>query len=246
MSHSVVPILTARMGSARLPGKTLLPVGPHTVLSLCVRRLQHSRWGERLVVAVPESGGDDALAAHAEALGAQVFRGSETDVLSRFAMAGRAAAADIVVRLTGDCPLNDPVVVDACVDSVLTGAYDYVTTKYQFPMGIDCEVMTRDVMERLDAYCRAPEDREHVTRGVWTGTVPCRTATLPAPEEMARAEIVLTLDDASDYERLKGFSKRLGGRRLITAGAADFVAMADRHPELMKTRTVPRGLDGRS
>lgn len=240
-SARVLPIVTARMGSTRLPGKSLMPLGEQSVLALLIRRLQRSRAGDNLVIATSELSRDDPIAAEAAAHGARCFRGSESDVLARVAGASRAYEGDVVVRLTADCPLNDANIVDRCIDAFCSGGFDYVTTKYKFPMGLDAEVLSDELLQRLDQTVANCEEREHVTLHIWRHETAYRTHTISPGPALSRAEIVLTLDDEADYRRLSALVTRLG-LRAVAASAQEIVMLIDRHPELLKTRKVPEGL----
>jgi spore coat polysaccharide biosynthesis protein SpsF len=162
-----VAILQARMTSARLPGKVLVDLAGAPMLAQQLRRLARSRRLDAIVIATTTNTTDDPLVALAAAEGVEVFRGDEHDVLGRFAGAARAHAADVIVRVTGDCPLIDPDVVDQVIDRVLDAAdpCDYAsnTIVRTYPRGLDAEAFHRDVLERIARLARSEPAREHVT-----------------------------------------------------------------------------------
>lgn len=160
----VVGIIQARMGSTRLPGKVLMPVLDRPLLSFMLERLTRCRAFDAITVATTMAPADAAVAEVATAYGAAVFRGDENDVLDRYYRAAREAEADIVVRLTADCPLIEPAVCDAVV-ALLNDADspDYAATSPHFAEGLDCEAMTRDALEQSWRNATLRSEREHVT-----------------------------------------------------------------------------------
>ena len=112
----VIAIVQSRMGSSRLPGKMLLPLGDYPIINWVVQRLQKSEKITNLVVATSDQSIDDSLVNHLTDMNIDVFRGSENDVLDRYYRAAKFYNADIVVRITGDCPIIDPDLVDNIID----------------------------------------------------------------------------------------------------------------------------------
>lgn len=158
-------ILQARLSSSRLPGKVLMPLGGVPMIAFMIERLRRSRKIDRLVLATSDQPSDDLLAETAARLGLAVVRGPLDDVLGRFALALQSNPAAVVVRLTGDCPLIDPLVVDRVVACVTEGRADYAsnTSPPTYPDGLDCEAFRADLLIRADREARLPSEREHVT-----------------------------------------------------------------------------------
>jgi len=161
----VVAIVQARMGSSRLPGKVLMDVEGATMLARVLRRLSRAARLDRVVLATSDLPADDAVAAEAARLGFAVFRGSEEDVLSRYLGAAREHDAGVVVRVTADCPLIDPAVVDRTVERFLAESPDYASNSLQrtYPRGLDVEVVDRRALETAGAEARLDYERVHVT-----------------------------------------------------------------------------------
>ncbi len=163
----VAVIVQARMGSTRLPGKVLKPVLGKPLLTYQLERLRRCRAASVIALATSALPADDALAAWAAKEGVLCVRGSETDVLDRFRAAAAASQADVVVRVTGDCPLIDPGVLDDTVDLFLkAGARGYGSNcnpERTFPRGLDVEVFSRAALEEAAAAAKDPAEREHVT-----------------------------------------------------------------------------------
>lgn len=153
------------MGSTRLPNKVLLPIGGVPLLELLLARLSRSREIDKIVVATSEDVRNLPLVEHVRRLGYECVQGSENDVLDRFLKAGRAAGAEVVVRITGDCPLVDPLVVDEAVRRFRTEGVQYLSNVNPptFPDGMDAEVFLLSALEQAAQETQAPFDREHVT-----------------------------------------------------------------------------------
>ncbi|TAM59481.1 acylneuraminate cytidylyltransferase [bacterium] len=161
-----VAIVQARMGSSRLPGKVLRRICGRTVLEHVLRRVQAAAGLEAVAVATSVAAADDAVASEAQRCGAHVFRGSEDDVLERFCGAARELRAQAVVRITADCPLLDPRVVERVYTHFLQAPQaDYVsnTLVRTYPRGLDVEVVRAVALELACAQARQPYEREHVT-----------------------------------------------------------------------------------
>jgi spore coat polysaccharide biosynthesis protein SpsF len=162
----VLAILQARMSSSRLPGKVLKPIMGRPMLGRHIDRLRRCSTIDRLVVATSVEKSDDAIAAFCAAEGVSCYRGPLADVLARFEGAARENdPVDHVVRLTGDCPLADPAIIDRVVRTHLAGHYDYTSNTFElkFPNGLDTEIMRRDALRQAASEAREPYDREHVT-----------------------------------------------------------------------------------
>jgi len=162
----VVAIVQARMGSTRLPGKVMKPIGGIPMIELLLARLAQAQRLNQIIVATSDDLRNQGLIRHVTALGYTCVTGSEHDVLDRYVRAARHVHADVVVRVTGDCPLIDPQVVDTVVEQFLTrGEVDYLsnTSPPTYPDGLDTEVFTIQALERAARESSDPFDHEHVT-----------------------------------------------------------------------------------
>lgn len=161
----VVAIVQARMGSTRLPNKVMKQICGKPMIELLLARLARAREVDQIVVATSDAERNQSLAEHVMALGYQCYRGSEGDVLDRYLQAARGAGADVVVRITGDCPLVDPELVDEIVRRFKAAGVDYLsnTNPPTFPDGLDTEVFTFAALERAARETDAQYDHEHVT-----------------------------------------------------------------------------------
>ncbi len=161
-----VVIVQARIGSTRLPGKVLLDLGGKSVLAHVLERAAAIGGADLVCCAVPDTPENDPVAALAARLGAVVVRGSENDVLDRYYEAAVATQADIVVRVTSDCPLLDPALGAQVLAAVARDGYDYATNDMPplWPQGLDVEAFSFAWLERAARQARLPSEREHVTQ----------------------------------------------------------------------------------
>ena len=165
MTDLVAIIIQARTGSSRLPGKVLAELGGRPTLTFLTERLRRCNYVDNFILATTELEEDDYLAALGESIGLNVVRGSQNDVLSRFATAVKATDASTIVRITGDCPLVDPNLLDEMVEEFKNQDFDYfsncITPTY--PDGLDIEIFTRRALLLAQAECKDASQREHVT-----------------------------------------------------------------------------------
>lgn len=199
------------MGSSRLPGKVLADFDGRPLLEFMLARLAGLRV-DHLVVATTESAGDDDVVALCRRLGVDVVRGPERDVLTRFRMVIDAYPADVVVRLTADCPLVDPTIVHDAVELQSRTTYDYAsnTLVRTFPDGLDVEVLTAESLRVAAAAATDDTEREHVTPFVYRrpeqfGLVTLRTDVLAGDERW-------TVDTPDDLSRVRSLAAGLGDR----------------------------------
>ncbi len=159
-------VIQARMGSTRFPGKVLAELAGETVVDQVVARCARATTADAVIVATTLAPVDDVLVAHCREAGIEVFRGSTDDVLGRYHAAARAHGLDVVVRVTADCPLVDPRVIDDVVEALRTSGCDYATNSMpmRLPHGLEVSAMTRGALERIAREATSPVDREHVTR----------------------------------------------------------------------------------
>jgi len=205
-------VIQARTGSSRLPGKVLRPLGGRPVLGWVVRAAQQAEGVDEVVIATSTAAGDDAVAALGEELGVRVVRGSEDDVLSRFALALEETGADAVVRLTADCPLADPALISSVVSMWRADpSLDYAATILvrTLPRGMDVELASKDALRIADAEAESYH-RTHVTSYLYDSKRQFRTMGLVV--QPAANDLRVTLDTAEDGEMLDAVVAELGDR----------------------------------
>ena len=160
----ITAILQARVSSSRLPGKVLRTVVGKPLLALQLERVKRAKRIDTLVVATSDRPEDAPVCNVASQSGVACYRGALDDVLDRFYRAAAPTKPDYVVRLTGDCPLADPEVIDAVVDLCVSGGYDYASNALEptFPDGLDVEVVRMRALETAWREAQLPSEREHV------------------------------------------------------------------------------------
>lgn len=223
-----VVIVQARCGSARLPGKALLPLAGRPMITHVLERAQAIAGVDAVVLATSVNPRDDGLAAVADAMpGVAVYRGSEWDVLRRVREAALAYVADIVVRVTGDCPLLAPDVAEDVLALWQRGGYRYAWNDVQrsgYPDGTDVEVFDVDLLRMADAAATVSSDREHVTSWMRRAILPNRIASPYAPED--RSHLKLSIDREADYVRVQAVYGYLERGRLLYADTLAAAACA--------------------
>ncbi len=207
MTGPTLALVQARLGSTRLPGKVLREVHGRPLLDWMLERLALARSLDGVVLLTSGSPKDDPLAEWARARGVALFRGSEVDVLDRYHRAAQEHGAGTVVRLTADCPLIDPAVIDRVVGAMHAspGALDYVANTCPppatFPDGMDVEVFSAAALERAWREARDPLHREHVTFEFWRGPGDYRILRVDHPEDLS--DVRVTVDHADDLEAVE-------------------------------------------
>jgi spore coat polysaccharide biosynthesis protein SpsF len=227
-------VTQARVGSTRLPGKVLIEAAGRTMLDHHLDRLTAA--GLDVYLATTDGPGDDRVADLAERRGVPVFRGSEEDVLSRYAGCARDNELDVVVRVTSDCPLIDGgVVADGVVRFLRLreqhgdDVYLSNTLERTFPRGFDFEVFAASALHRADREATTSSDREHVTPWLYTGAH--RLAHLVAHRwPVDRSHYRVTLDTAEDLELIRRLLEDHGAAALDCAGV---IEVLDTHQELV-------------
>jgi spore coat polysaccharide biosynthesis protein SpsF len=227
----IVAILQARVGSTRLPGKVLMDLGGEPMLARVVNRVQRARTLSQVVVATTNEPRDDAVAALAAQRGWAWFRGSTDDVLDRFYHAALAHQADVVVRVSGDCPLIDPAVIDQIVTLFLDGQpelafADNRQPAHTFPIGLDAEVMRLDALTRAWHEDANPAWREHVTPYIIRHPELFRQTSLNHPTDLSRHR--WTVDTPADFELVQQVYAHFGQDTFTWAEA---LALLEAHPE---------------
>lgn len=175
-----VAIIQARMGSTRLPGKVLLSLGEISVLGHVITRLQTSKLIDEIWIATSTEDADQIIELEAGIYGAQVYKGSESDVLDRYYQTAVRAQADRVLRITSDCPFIDVDIISQLIDVFERSQCDYASNglKRTYPRGLDCELFTFETLERTWHKADLDFQREHVTPFIYQHSDQFRIAQL--------------------------------------------------------------------
>lgn len=229
----VVAVIQARMGSTRLPGKVLADIEGQPMLARVVERARRARNVERTVVATTTDPADEPVVALCAARGYEFTRGHPTDVLDRYLQAARETAAQVVVRITADCPLIDPEVVDRTVEAFLAAwpEVDYASNRIvrTYPIGLDVEVVRREALERAAVEAREPYHREHVTPYFYEAPGRFRVVSVEAGGDYGRLR--WTVDTPEDLAFVREVYRRFGGRDDF--GWREVLDLLAREPDLI-------------
>lgn len=231
----VLAITQARYGSTRLPAKILKKVGDKTLLEIHLLRILQAQSIDKLKIATTDEEGSKYIVEVADKVGVEYFKGSVDDVLSRFYGTAAPEKPDYVIRLTSDCPLIDPSVIDDVVNFAVEHDYDYVRTDPRsFPDGLDTEVMKFSVLERAYNEADLTSEREHVTPYIWkNGTAEggdkFKSYKLQNKQGEYDANIYrITIDEPEDFEVLKAVIEALGTDK----SWKDYIDYLGEHPEI--------------
>ena len=197
----ILAVVQARMSSKRLPGKVLKSILGRPMLLHQLDRARRARAFDRLVVATSTDDSDDDVVSLCRDSGYECERGSLNDVLDRFWQIASRDGAEHIVRLTGDCPLTDPEIIDLVVDAHLANGADYTSNTQPhstWPDGLDVEVVRAGVLEQAWNEAATPSDREHVLPFVWSRPERFRLNTVV--NEMNLSDLRWTVDDQTDFE----------------------------------------------
>jgi len=232
LAGPVVAIIQARMGSSRLPGKSLAEIEGHPMLWHVIERVKRACLIDRVVVATSTAKADDAIESMCRDMGVTCYRGSENDVLDRYYMAARAEKASQVVRITADCPLIDPEVVDRVVRRFQRGDIDYAANFMvrTYPDGLDTEVFSFSVLERAWHESTKSSEREHVTPYLRMGKF--RTANVECDSTSLYQHYRWTVDEAEDLEFIRAVYGAMSGKEKF--GMHEVLELLERNPGLEK------------
>lgn len=224
------------MASTRLPGKVLADIAGRPMLWHVVNRVALATLLDKVVVATSVEPTDDAIAEFCHDYHIECFRGSETDVLDRFYQAAKQCGAHTVVRITADCPLIDPHIIDKVIDAYRVGKFDYVTNAlhYTYPDGLDTEVCSMAALETAWKEARQAADREHVTsylRNAGRFRISNVACERPLPADSWR----WTVDEPKDLAFVRSVYEHLWSQQQGAFYLEDIVQLLEREADLAKT-----------
>ncbi|MBN1871045.1 MAG: glycosyltransferase family protein [Candidatus Omnitrophica bacterium] len=227
----ITAIIQARTGSSRLPGKVLLKIKGRTVLEYVIRRTMQARTIDKVILATTERHHDNAVDELGRDLGVITYRGSEDDVLDRYYRCAREYDAKHIARITADCPLIDPSVIDRVSEEYLKSSPDYCSNVLErtFPVGLDVEVFGISALEKAWENARLQPEREHVTPYMIKHPEIFRQKNVSNSADLSGKR--WTLDRREDFEFIKAVIEGVYSERLDFR-MQDIVEFLARRPEL--------------
>lgn len=236
----VIATIEARLAASRLPGKVMFPLAGAPMLQRLVERVRRAKRVDDVVVASTTSPADAVIADLCERIGCRVHRGSVEDITQRLLDA--ASGADVIVQLTGDCPLIDPAHIDETVRLLVAEKADYVSnslTGCTFPLGFDVRAFTMAALRRTSELSDDPVDRVHGSYFIYRNPKLFRLVGWEAPDELRWPALRLTVDEAADYELVRRVFETLDAEH-PEFGVEDVVALLRRHPDWVAINSAVR------
>jgi spore coat polysaccharide biosynthesis protein SpsF len=234
----IVAVIQARMGSTRLPGKVLREIAGRPMLVHVLERVLACELPDQVVVATTNNAEDLPVVEVSKRLGASVFTGSQDDVLDRYFQAARAYSAEVVMRLTADCPLLDPAEVDRVIRHLVTHPeLDYVGTGQTYPEGYGAEAFTQRALKRAWEEAVLASEREHVTPYIWKHSTDFRVERLELPEDLSKFRV--TVDEEIDLQVVATLVEVLATSEPLF-GIDAVVSFLKRHPDVASRNSYIR------
>jgi spore coat polysaccharide biosynthesis protein SpsF len=229
---NVVAVIQARMNSRRLPNKVLLPLSGRTVLEHIYNRLKYCKTLNEIVVATSSADLDQSIVKLCQQINIKYYKGNLEDVLDRFYQVATLYKADVIVRITGDCPVIDPNIVDEVVNYYLNDDYDFCSLSGDFPDGLDCQVFKFQALKKSWKEAKLPSDREHVGSYI-EKTCPklFKIGSFKKFKDLAHHR--WTLDEPKDYAFLKEIFSRLYNKDKFFC-TADILKLLEKEPDLFE------------
>jgi len=225
-------IIQARMGSIRLPGKTMERITKDKrVIDFVVEQLKFSKIIEKIIVAIPDSIEDDVTYNHLLSKKIQTYRGSLKNVLDRYYQCAKNASSSVIVRVTADCPLIDPEIVDKVITKFIKNKFDYVSNTHPrtFPYGTETEVFSFNALEKAWNETSNDFDREHVTPYFYKN--PNKFSIGNVIQEKNQSNYRWTIDYNEDLELVKYIANNIIKKPILTS---DIINLIIKNPNLLK------------
>lgn len=232
-------ILQARMGSHRLPGKSMMPLWKDfSLFELVLSRITRSKRADKVILATTINPEDDVLVRIAERYTVPIFRGSEDDVLGRYYEAFLKYPSDAVVRACADNPLLDPWMIDSLIDFFWSHPCDYASNLGPisgYPDGVGVEMVSRDTLARLHHQATSPSDREHVVTFLHNNPE-YTSRVMASPPDCFRPQYRLDIDFPEDFSCLKEFIARLPAGSAPLWTTMEIISVLDADPSVLEIR----------
>lgn len=229
----VAVVTQARVGSTRLPAKVLKVIGDLTLLDIHLENAKKSKLATHFIVATTEEANAYLIEEMAISQGWSCYKGSTNDVLARFYFACEQTKPDYIVRITSDCPLVQPDVIDELIDYIKTNQLDYASTSENFPDGVDAEIFTWEMLDLAFNNAKLISEREHVTPWIRLNTT---KKGLLEPETDEFKNVRLTVDEIDDFNCLEFLIKRFGTDK----NWEEYAKFVIENPEFFKNQNIQR------
>jgi len=242
MTKNMACIIQARTGSKRLPKKVLkLLDEKYTVLDYVLNQINSSKFLKKIIIATTTLDEDDVIADYASKSNIDFFRGSSEDVLDRYYQCAKHFSLSTIVRITSDCPLIDPQILDKMIEIFQSDSYDYVgnTHPITFPVGIAVEIFSFDALENAWKNAKLPSEREHVTPFLYDHKNKFITFNLENSTDLSH--IRLTLDTIDDLKFIKLVVSKIKKRPILMD---DVLNLTSKNPEILKINNNILPLEG--
>lgn len=228
----VSAFIQARMGSTRLPGKVLKPVLDHPLLYYVIERLKLSNEVDNIIVVTTTQTADDAIASFCQSSHIACFRGAEEDVLSRFYHAAVDYPTDLIVRITADCPLIDPKIIDQMLREYSQCDYCSNTIHRTFPRGFDVEIFSFNALQQAFQHAASASEREHVTPYIYTHPDMFRVKNFSNVDGKDLSHYRLTVDTPEDFALIQLILECFPNN--VDFSLQDVIKLLKKHPEWVK------------
>jgi spore coat polysaccharide biosynthesis protein SpsF len=232
-ANNICIIMQARMTSQRLPGKVLIKISGKPIITLILERMRACNNISDIILAIPDTEQNDILEEYAKRINCHFFRGSENDVLSRYYRAAEAFNVDTIVRITSDCPLVDPKIIDEMIENYLNSSFDYLAVGIEgnYPRGLDAEVFSFETLKKVNTEAHLGYEREHVTPYIYGHPELFKIHFLEARGKLKRPDLRLTVDTEEDLQLMREVFRNLYNNEDIFS-VEEVIDLLDEHPEL--------------
>jgi len=237
-------IIQARMGSSRLPGKTLMELeNKKTTLDFVIEQLSFSKLINRVVIATTSLDEDNVIEQKVKSLGINCFRGSEMDVLDRYYRCAKEFEMKTIVRITADCPIIDPTIVDKVIEQFQSGNYDYAANIIfrTYPVGTDTEIFSFNSLEKCWNEAKQPSEREHVTPFMRNKNSNFKIENIQNDQDLSHLR--WTLDLKEDLILIREIVSKIKNRPILTSDVLDLFSKEPRLISINEHLAKSRGTE---
>lgn len=226
-------IVQARIGSTRLPGKVMMEIGGKPMLWYSVKRLQAVKSVDNVIVATTTEKRDDVIYNFCKEHNIECYRGSENDVLDRYYQTAKKIKSDIILRVTSDCPLIDPEIVEMALQEFLKNKFNYIRTGKSWPNGVGTvEILDFKTLEYVWRNAKEPGEREHVTPYIYTHPEKFKIQVIECGKNYEG--VVLSVDTKPQFDAVKKIIGNLG-RKNENFGMEEILSYLDKNPGILKS-----------